>query len=237
VKSPTRLQPGGFSKSGLMGLFWKPRGEISMAKQPKTETNTPKVPEPELVGDHAQVNAANGGKNAGADSGAASVPATATGEATAPVATSSTDTTASGSGDAAGTFTTGLVKPQEAIQRTTAIPVGADQGASSPEAEASVSGISSTDTPPSATAGGAGDTASAAEGGISAAAADAIISKVLGVEQPEEKREFVLVFGPIRHNNVRYKSGAHMILTKSEHEQVRADRQRVVEWEKGKALD
>ncbi|SCD23656.1 hypothetical protein [Brucella inopinata] len=116
-----------------------------MAKQPKTETNTPKVPEAELVGDHA--NAANGGKNAGADSGAASVPATATGEATAPVATSSTDTTASGSGDAAGTVTTGLVKPQEAIQPTTAIPAGADQGTSSPEVEASTSGTSSTDTP------------------------------------------------------------------------------------------
>ncbi|WP_418459752.1 hypothetical protein ACNT8L_04540 [Brucella intermedia] len=207
-----------------------------MAKQPKTETNTPKVPEPELVGDHAQVNAANGGKNAGADSGAASVPATATGEATAPVATSSTDTTASGSGDA-GAVTTGLVKPQEATQPTTAIPAGADQGTSIPEVEASASGTSSTDTPPSATAGGAGDTASAAEGGISSAAADAIISKVLGVEQPEEKREFILVFGPIRHNNVRYKSGARMILTRTEHEQVRADRQRVAEWEKGKALD
>lgn len=206
-----------------------------MAKQPKTETNTPKVPEAELVGDHA--NAANGGKNAGADSGAASVPATATGEATAPVATSSTDTTASGSGDAAGTVTTGLVKPQEATQPTTAIPAGADQGTSSPEMEASASGTSSTDTPPSATAGGAGDTASAAEGGISSAAADAIISKVLGVEQPEEKREFVLVFGPVRHNNVRYKSGDRMILTRTEHEQVRADRQRMVEWDKGQVVD
>ncbi len=154
-----------------------------MAKQPKTETNTPKVPEPELVGDHAQVNAANGGKNAGADSGAASVTATATGEATAPVATSSTDT------------------------------------------------------PPRATAGGAGDTASAAEGGISSATLGALRSEVLGVEQPEEKREFVLEYGPVRHNNVHYKSGAHMILTRTEHEQVCADRQRVVEWEKGKALD
>ncbi|WP_043062101.1 hypothetical protein [Brucella anthropi] len=206
-----------------------------MAKQPKTETNTPKVPEAELVGDRA--NAANGGKNAGADSGAASVPATATGEVTAPVATSSTDTTASGSGDAAGTVTTGLVKPQEAIQPTTAIPAGADEGTSSPEVEASTSGTSSTDTPPSATAGGAGDLASAAEGGISSAMADAIISKVLGVEQPEEKREFVLMFGPVRHNNVHYKSGAHMILTRTEHEQVCADRLRVVEWDKGQVVD
>ncbi len=207
-----------------------------MAKQPKTETNTPKVPDAELVGDHAKINTADGDKNAGAGTGAASVPASATG-VTAPVATNSTDTTASGSGDAAGTVTTDLVKPQEATQPTTAIPVGADQGTSSPEAEASASGTISNDTSPSATAGGAGDTASAAEGGISSAAADAIISKVLGVEQPEEKREFVLVFGPIRHNNVRYKSGARMVLSKSEHEQVRADRQRVVEWEKGKALD
>lgn len=210
-----------------------------MAKQPKTETNTPKVPEAELVGDHA--NAANGGKNAGADSGAASVPATATGEATAPVATSSTDTTASGSGDAAGTVTTGLVKPQEATQPTTAIPAGADQGTSSPEVEASASGGNSNgDVVVNVSTSSPTDNeelAAAVARGLSAASADAIISKVLGVEQPEEKREFVLVFGPVRHNNVLYKSGDRMILTRTEHEQVCADRQRTVEWDKGQVVD
>ncbi|EXL08573.1 hypothetical protein BG46_01435 [Brucella anthropi] len=210
-----------------------------MAKQPKTETNAPKVPNAELVGDHAKISTVDADRIAGADSGAASVPATAAGGATAPVATNSTDTTASGSGDAAGTVTTDLVKPQEGTGPTTAIPAGAEQGASNPEAEASASGINSSgDIVVNMNTSSPGDNekvAAAVASGLSAVAADAIISKVLGVEPPEEKREFVLVFGPIRHNNIRYKSGKRIVLTRDEHAELRK-KQRVVEWDKGEIV-
>ncbi|WP_433848566.1 hypothetical protein [Brucella pseudogrignonensis] len=186
-----------------------------MAKQPKTNTNAPKVPDAQPVGDPALFNTpqnvAEGGSDAQADNPPLSADAGATG-VTAPVASNSNDTTAS-SGAVAGTTSVELVKPQEVAQLTEVKTTDGDQGTSSPEPEAAGSGTNS-------------------EGGISEATAQSILSKVLFVDTAPEKREFILVFGPVRHNNVRYESGKRIILTEAEHVELRK-KQRVVEWEKG----
>lgn len=190
-----------------------------MAKQPKTNTNTPKVPDAEPVGDPALFNTANIAANGSTDAQTGSPPLSADAGATgvaAPVASISTDTTAS-SGAVAGTTSVELVKPQESAELTEVKTTDGDQGTSIPEPEAAGSGTNS-------------------EGGISEATAQSILSKVLGVETAPEKREFILVFGPVRHNNVRYESGKRIILTEAEHRELRK-KQRVVEWEHGEDLD
>jgi len=190
-----------------------------MAKQPKTNTNAPKVPAAEPVGDPALFNTAQNVAEGGTDAQTGNPPLSADAGATgvaAPVASSSTDTTAS-SGDAAGTTSVELVKPQEATQSTTVMVTGEDKGASSPGPEAAGSGTNS-------------------EGGISEATAQSILSKVLGVDTAPEKRRFILLRGPVRHNNIRYERGKPIILTETEHDELH-NKQRVSEWEHGEELD
>jgi len=189
-----------------------------MAKQPKTNTNAPKVPDAEPVGDPALFNTAQNAVQGDPDAQTGNPPLSSDAEATgvaAPVATSSTDTTES-SGAAAGTTSVELVKPQEVTQPTTVMVTGEDKGASSPEPEAAGSGTTS-------------------EGGISEATAQSILTKVLGVETAPEKREFILLRGPVRHNNVRYENGKPMVLTETEHAELHKT-SRVDEWDEGKVL-
>ncbi len=186
-----------------------------MAKQPKTNTNAPKVPDAEPVGDPALFNTADKAAEGGTDAQTGNPPLSADAGATgvaAPVAINSTDTTAS-SGAVASTASAELVKPQEVTQPTTVMVIGEDQGNSSPEPEAAGSGNSS-------------------EGGISETTAQSILSKVLGVETAPEKRRFILLRGPIRHNNIRYERGEELILTEAEYAELH-EKQRVSEWEEG----
>ncbi|CAN7258387.1 hypothetical protein [Brucella pseudogrignonensis] len=190
-----------------------------MAKQPKTNTNAPKVPDAEPVGDPALFNTDQNAVQGDPDAQTGNPPLSADAEATgvaAPVATSSTDTTAS-SGAAAGTTSVELVKPQESAELTEVTTTDEDQGASSPEPEAAGSGNTS-------------------EGGLSEAAVQSILSKVLGVDSGPEKRRFILLRGPVRHNNVRYERGKLIILTETEHAELHS-KQRVSEWDHGEELD
>ncbi|MGO1161732.1 hypothetical protein ACTOV4_07210 [Brucella sp. C7-11G] len=190
-----------------------------MAKQPKTNTNAPKVPDAEPVGDPALFNTAQNSAEGGTDALTGNPPLSADAGATgvaASVANSSTDTTAS-SGDAAGTTSVELVKPQESAELTEVKTTDGDQGASTPELEAAGSGTNS-------------------DGGLSEATAQSILSRVLGVETGPEKRRFILLRGPVRHNNVRYERGKPIVLTETEHDELHK-KQHVSEWQYGEELD
>ncbi len=168
--------------------------------------------------------------------------------------------TVSESGDAAREASAEQVKPQDAARSTPAAPADATKDATDPDAEASASGTnstaepqdgdastteaadptsapaaaghSSTDTPESDREDGAGNMASPA--GLTAEQVQEIRSRILGIPTTERRR-FLVVFGPVRHNNVRYPSGARIDLTETEHAELR-QKKIVASWESGMPL-
>lgn len=140
-----------------------------------------------------------------------------------------TNTPASESGDAAGTAAAETVKPQDATTLTPVAPAEATKVATDPEVEASASGTNSTNTPESDQKGEAGNSAGLA--GLTAEQVNEIRSRILGIPATERRR-FVVVFGPVRYNNVLYPSGARIDLTETEHAELR-EKRIVASWESG----
>ncbi len=144
-----------------------------------------------------------------------------------------THTTASESGAAAGSVSTDQVKPHDQDGTSTPVKVtDATNGQSAPDAEAAASGGSEKVSEPSqgGEPGGVG-AAAGATGALSKAQVDAIISQVLGVVEPVERRRFI-AFGAVRHDNKRVSRGGHLILTEQEHAPLYA-KNLVARWESG----